>query len=1449
MQFTPKSFQQLTSAMAAKMSAETPITDFSPGSVVLTLLEAAAQEDFQQYVQMLNVIRNYNIDTTEGEDLDKRAFEYGLTRIQPSAHSGFVTITDTRFTKIFSKIYAGLPGPTATSTTINVDDASSFPASGAVYIGRGTVNTEGPIAYSSAPVNNGSYWTITLDVALSNDHGTDETVILSQFSNRTVPAGTEIEIPESDTSDRVPFELNQTVELLDGENEVTNVLVTCLTPGGFKVPANSIVAFTSSPFTGAAVNNPLPFVNGRDLESDQQLRDRIRDFIQSLSRGTPRSVTTGITGLVDENTNSSIVSANIVPPVVLADGPSRVYIDNGRGLEPELDTVGLETIIAEATGGEVFFQLEEFPVVKASLISQSVEPFNLVGTETIIVQIGTEEETFSFLEEDFDSPGIAKATEVSEAVNNRAILFEARTITDSKGKHIMLTPKARQNENFLIDPVSTAQTIFNFPTGEVFTAKIYKNDKLLVKDGLTAAILSEAQPFNMSTLSVTTTDGDITVTSNSRIVTKAAAGSNPFRQFVHPGFYIKFSSDSDIFYRKVRTVVSDTKLILEEAYPISGGGVGDLIIWNSPQLEVAANGDREQTEIVSFSPNDFATPSQALASEVLARLLLEVQLSRSEIAVNNTKVKIISELENSADSKIQILGGYAAIALGFNTVTSLSGTLTFTGEGTTVTGSGTAFTTELEEGQWIKANAHGNGSWSKIETIESDTILYLTEGYRGPNAAAVAASRTNFSSLIEGKNKDYVLNRSNGQIELTEPLVAGDSLTAGSVNTRAFTDSIPELFDFTSLGASSTLIVCVDGGSMGNVTTGDAIAPYDSFTDTNLIGYGTNFFVGFYVEWTSGNNIGENSYIATYNTSTGQFTTTTGFTNPILVTDRFKLCQVLTFVHATDFADPANVQAVEVVAAINSQLLGGQSEVKADGSVRIRTSNFTEAGKIQVKGGSANTVLNFGLEESSNELTNLAYVESSNSDRDGNSAAPGFTLGPAQTLIAILDGDSINKTFSTTLEVRGTVDSGASGTFTDAGVGGDYTENDYFNDCWLYWETGSNAGKVQRITDYTGVTGVFTFANVFSTSVAPVSGDQFILVPRTAENVVKFLNDFKITTLSIVGTIEAVGISGDFVQISTKTPGSKGKVFVTGGSANSFGISIQSIPAGAPVNDLTLNSKTGLFEGLIVDLTVDALVTTPDVAAPYDTIKASSLITGISGYFTGTIIEFLTGNNAGFKTTVASYNNVDGEIVLTTAAPNAINTGDSFRLHKNAFVSSITGTQAPFTIELVDSSEVAIDVSGYTPQRNGAVRDLNGLGFSTVQVEGIDGYKFFTGLIRKAQWTIDGLDRDPANYPGIGAAGTQFEVLTPVLVKLKLIVKVTPESGISLSSISSSVANAVLEYVNSRKVGEDVILSEIVAAAQSISGVFDVEILNFTENITISDGELVRLDNKDLVIG
>lgn len=1378
MTFKPKSFQQIVADMAAEISARTPINDFSPNSVILTLLEAAAQEDFQQYNQMIELLRNYNLDTTEGADLDARAFEFGLRRQTARPHSGYVTIKDTRFTAIGSKLYAGLPGPSAGSTKLYVDNASAFTSTGSIYVGRGTANVEGPISYTAAPVDATAYWEITLDTALTRDHGTDETVILAQYGVRQINAGTEVRVPENDFSDEIIFELNQTVELADGADTLDNVLITAIIPSGESVPKGAIREFVNPPFTGATVYNNSPLINGRDEESDQQLRDRIRSTIQSLSRGTAVAVKNSILGIIDPASNSSITSANVITPTVLADGPTKVYIDNGRGLEPEVATYGLETLETSATGGEKYFQLEQFPLVKASILSQLTEPFNLVGGEFLTLKVGSETETFVFATTDFTNLGAATGAEVAQAINNRAVIFEARSTTDAVGTRILITPKATVNEDLSLEVESTANSAFNFTTRDVFTLKLYKNDKLLTKDGTTASVLSASDPFDLSSTEYTT-DDDVTIASGSTLITKTGVADD-FRVLVKVGDYVKSSADTDNFYTKVKMVVSNSKLILETKYPAgsSATSLSKLVIWSSPQIELSSNGDMFETEVVSFSKNDFVTPAQATAAEVLARVRKELNLSRAQLAVNNRKVNFQSYLENSAESMMSVSGGHGALALGFTYKYSLTGSVAVDGTTNVLTGTNTLFKSQLAEGRWFKMSGDGNGAWTKIIAIESDTIAYFEGAYNGATGNGLGEVIYPSTPSV-GSNKDYTLNRSNGQIELVEPLVAGDTLTAGSINTRAFSDSLGQPFDFSSLGSFSTLIVRVDGGIGFTALVNDSIAPYLSITDSTMAGYPLGSFIGYHLECVSGNNVGAVASVANYDPLTGKIDTITGFANPIVVGDQFVLSQVMEFVNSTDFADEESATAVEVVSAINKKLIGASAQELSGGRVRLRTNNLND-GSIQVIGGSANSLLGFSTVAGENQESNLAFATSQRSDRYGLSAFPGFTLSPAQSLVVVVDNDNVNKTFATAMKIEAAVDSATSSSITSVALAAKYPIDGTFLDFWVYWKAGSaNEGKLQVATGYIGSTGTVTLTSFFpvgGSTVTPVAGDVALLVPRTAENVVALLNDLNSTTLSIAADIVPVGNTGDYVQISTKLPGTRGKVHVRGGTANSLGIAIQGPVPGAPINDVYVNSIAGLFKGL--------------------------------------------------------------PVYVTSLISNDI-------LH----ISNIQGTTAPYTVSLVNANGAFFDATALSTSNEAKIGDLNGLQFDTTQLEGIDGYKFYKGLIQLAQWTIDGLDRDQANYPGIGAAGTQFEVLAPVLVRLKLAINITPAEGTSVSAISSSVSSKILEYVNSRKVGEDVILSEIISAAQSVVGVFDAKISNLTDNVTIADGELARLAASDLIVG
>jgi uncharacterized phage protein gp47/JayE len=497
-----KSEEQIFGDAFARIQAELGLNDANPGSVLSMLLEAMAAEDFEQYLQMVQIIRNFNLDTTTGTDLDNRASEFGLTRALAKKATGLITIQRAdSFQKVSTSFYAGKPAAVAGNTVIYVNDASSllFGTAGTLVIGRGTDNEE-QVTYSVAPVDNTNYWSIAVS-PLSNNHGLDESVILAQGGDITISAGTLVVVPATGTSEEIDFTIDQDTLLPTGEAEIDNVSVTCTEAGTQgNIPVNAITgstAFPTPPFSGAQAINEAAYTTGQDRETDEELRGRIKNTIQSLSRGIKSAILNGIIGLVDSATAKRVVSAAIVLPVS-TDENVKIYIDDGTGFEPSFESEGYESVLEAARGGETRLQLQHLPVVKAQVETNLAQPYNMsTGNLTLTFIVGGTSETITFFPADFEFPGSVTAQEIVTLINERATLIQARTA--ESGQKIVITAVADTNESIQVTG-GTANAILAFPTDERSTLYLYVNDRLISKDGNTASVLSAAGTFNFAAL-------------------------------------------------------------------------------------------------------------------------------------------------------------------------------------------------------------------------------------------------------------------------------------------------------------------------------------------------------------------------------------------------------------------------------------------------------------------------------------------------------------------------------------------------------------------------------------------------------------------------------------------------------------------------------------------------------------------------------------------------------------------------------------------------------------------------------------------------------------------------------------------------------------------------------------------------------------------------------------
>jgi hypothetical protein len=478
-----RSLQQIEGRMIAKLLAETDLNDLSPGSVWLTMIEAAAGSDFQTEGKLLQLMNIRNLDKTTGTDLEKLALELGVTpsRIGASPARAKVTIGDSAFTKVFSNIYSGLSSPVAGDTSIAIVDGSGFSASGTIYIARGFASYEA-VSYISA-VDSGPYWTLTLSSPLGKDHLVGEEVVLAQGGNRLIPAGTTVSAGSG-----VDFNTIVDYTILDGEDSLPNIDVTASTPGeSGNVGRNKITQFSGSPFSTATVTNPDPANGGKESETDAELRQRVKDHVHNLGRGTKKAIYRAVIGVSDPDEGKRVISAFLREPAE-AGQIGVLFIDDGTGFAPTFSGIGEEVLVTSAAGTEQFLQLQKWPVVKAQAASISLEPFKLVGGEQFLFEVDGTTETQTIPSSYFRSPGVVTAQEIAEAINTIYTTVEAR----AKDGRLFVTPTASDPDYIRVGVATNdANASVRFPTNRQYTIRLYKNDVLLEKSGRAGSLQSK----------------------------------------------------------------------------------------------------------------------------------------------------------------------------------------------------------------------------------------------------------------------------------------------------------------------------------------------------------------------------------------------------------------------------------------------------------------------------------------------------------------------------------------------------------------------------------------------------------------------------------------------------------------------------------------------------------------------------------------------------------------------------------------------------------------------------------------------------------------------------------------------------------------------------------------------------------------------------------------------
>jgi uncharacterized phage protein gp47/JayE len=595
-----KSYNQILGEMVRKIIADTPLNDINTGSTLLTLLEAAAQADFENNASILNVLELLNIDAVRNNDLDARAADFGLVRIPAQRATGFVQIGDSNITKRSTGLYQVKPAPIAGSTQIFVNDASDWAATGQLFIGRGTANFEGPIGYTSI-VNNGSFFTINLASSLEKDHLVSESVIDGQgTSNRLISAGTIVQIPANNLNPAIEYRIVRDAVIPAGEDLVTNVEIAAINAGTkSNAGINTIVAFASPPFSGATVSNTTALTNGTDVETDDELRERVKSYANTLARGTESAILSAVIGVSDPDDGKQVASAVITEPPKVGD-PSILYIDDGSGFQPSFAGQSVDVLLNSASGDEQFLQLSNFPLPRPQVTNTAEGPYELTDQMILRVLVDGIEESVIFEEDDFTNIASATLAEIITRINDVAETFSA-TFTDNSSR-ILLFPVQPDVETIQVAPLRStdnpnlfANNILKFPNNEFSYIRLYKNDTLLSEKERAATL--QTNTFNTWNI---TTSGNLIISVDGTPPQDRSFDSSDFENI--PFASLSLQNWVDVFNAKFagitasatssgRLQIVSNKEGLASQLTIVGGSYFDKLFANQDIISTGKNSD------------------------------------------------------------------------------------------------------------------------------------------------------------------------------------------------------------------------------------------------------------------------------------------------------------------------------------------------------------------------------------------------------------------------------------------------------------------------------------------------------------------------------------------------------------------------------------------------------------------------------------------------------------------------------------------------------------------------------------------------------------------------------------------------------------------------------------------------------------------------------------------
>ena len=267
--------------------------------------------------------------------------------------------------------------------------------------------------------------------------------------------------------------------------------------------------------------------------------------------------------------------------------------------------------------------------------------------------------------------------------------------------------------------------------------------------------------------------------------------------------------------------------------------------------------------------------------------------------------------------------------------------------------------------------------------------------------------------------------------------------------------------------------------------------------------------------------------------------------------------------------------------------------------------------------------------------------------------------------------------------------------------------------------------------------------------------------------------------------------------------------------------------------DLAIDVPTGFSVSLDQNTFLTTVDATLAAGAASVSVAAEASLAGVDGNIIAAAIDILNGKGS----INSSIEGIDYAINDAAFAGGAAEETDSER--KTRFKQTVNALNAG-TKEGILSA-----LRGISGVRSVGMRTSYPFkGSNTIIVDdGSGSGTLSAALLAEVEKVLYGDPNDFLNYPGKNAEGISYLIAAPTIVPVDASIAIyrLPNVNVDLTEIQNDVKTAVEQYINTRGLGENVLLSEIIRVAKNANAaVYDIVINSPSINIPINDNEFSK---------